>query len=120
MARKLNKSTSNKLRATKKRRLRVRKTIIGTAERPRLCVTKTNRSLYVQIINDDTQVTLIGVRSDTTKPLNLTMAKELGKTVAQKASSQGLKSVVFDRSGNFFHGRVKALAEGAREGGLLF
>lgn len=101
----------------------VRKKISGTTERPRLSVFKSNRSLYVQIIDDLKQVTVTAVSSselgDKTK-MNIENSKSVGKKIAEKAIAAGVQSIVFDRNGYLYHGNIKALAEGAREGGLKF
>lgn len=109
-----------------KRRLRIRQgirnRISGSAERPRLSVFKSNKAIYAQIIDDINGHTLAAASSKELgkKPLNIESAKEVGKMIAEKASAGGVKSVVFDRGGYVFHGKVKALADGAREGGLKF
>ena len=110
MAGKLKKRTNPKVAVRLKRRLRIRKKIIGTAERPRLCITKTNRSLNVQMIDDDTAKTLFSLRTPAGKSANRELASQLGKDVAAKAKEKGIENVVFDRSGNLYHGRVAALA----------
>jgi len=114
--------------ATKKvkRRLRIRQGIrnrlSGTAECPRLSVFKSNKAIYAQIIDDVNGHTLVAASSkEIGKPtLNVESAKEVGKKLAEKASANGVETVVFDRSGYVYHGKVKALADGAREGGLKF
>ncbi|NCN40488.1 50S ribosomal protein L18 [bacterium] len=120
MARKLTKNTSPKEVVKVKRRLRIRKKIEGTAERPRLCVTKTNRALSIQVIDDNEAKTLFSLRTPAGKSANKESATQLGKDVAAKAIEKGINNVVFDRSGNLYHGRVAALAAGAREAGLKF
>lgn len=120
MAKKIRKTTSEKVTVRESRRLRVRKKVVGTPERPRLCVTKTNRTLSVQIIDDDRGMTLLSAVSAKGKTVNIGLATDLGKEVAQKALAAGIKACVFDRSGNLYHGRVAAVATGAREGGLQF
>lgn len=107
-----------------KRHQRVRKNISGTAERPRLNVFRSLNNIYAQIIDDVKGVTLVSV-SSLDKEFesyggNVEAAKAVGKAVAEKAIAAGIKSVVFDRGGYLYHGRVAALAEGAREGGLEF
>ena len=106
------------------RHLRVRKKISGTPECPRLCVYRSNSNLYVQVIDDDKATTLVSAstldKEVKTKKSNKEAAKELGALVAKRATKAGIKSVVFDRGGYNYHGRVKALAEAAREGGLEF
>jgi large subunit ribosomal protein L18 len=105
-----------------KRHLRIRKIVEGTAERPRLSVYRSNTAIYVQIIDDLKQTTLISARSQETglKGSNIESAKAVGKLIAEKALAKGVTAVVFDRSGYLYHGRVKALAEAAREAGLQF
>jgi large subunit ribosomal protein L18 len=120
MAKKLKKSTSAKVVIRESRRLRVRKKVAGTPERPRLCVTKTNRALFVQLIDDEKGVTLFSACTAKGKTANISLATQLGKDVASTALSKGIKACVFDRSGNLYHGRVAAVATGAREGGLQF
>ena len=107
-----------------KRHRRVRKNISGTAERPRLNVFRSLNHIYAQIIDDTKGVTLVSA-SSMDKDFNqyggnCEGAKEVGKAVAAKALEKGIKAVVFDRGGYVYHGRVAALAEGAREGGLKF
>jgi len=109
-----------------KRRWRIRKgirnKISGTAERPRLSVFKSNKAIYAQIIDDVAGHTLVATSSQEigAKALNIDSAKEVGKNLAEKASANGVEEVIFDRGGYVYHGKVKALAEGAREGGLKF
>jgi len=101
----------------------IRSKVNGTAERPRVSVFKSNKAIYVQIINDLAGQTLVSASSleiDKAKNNNLDVSKEVGKKLAEKALSNGVKEVIFDRSGYIYHGKVKALAEGAREGGLKF
>lgn len=108
---------------TKARRAaRVRSKIFGTAARPRLSVFKSNRYLYAQLINDELGVTLASVHAKelTTKMTKTEAALALGKKLADKAKSAKVSQVVFDRGANLYHGRVKALADGARSGGLEF
>ena len=102
----------------------IRKNISGTADSPRMSVFRSNKAIYVQIIDDVTGKTLVSASSADkgfVENGNKTeTAQALGKVVAEKASTAGIASVVFDRNGYLYHGRVKALAEGAREGGLKF
>ncbi|MFN0016302.1 MAG: 50S ribosomal protein L18 [Saprospiraceae bacterium] len=103
--------------------MRVRKKINGTPERPRLSVFRSNKAIYCQIVDDLKGHTIVASSSMENKGLtgNKTdMAKEVGKSIAEKAKAAGIETVVFDRGGYLYHGRVKALAEGAREGGLNF
>ena len=107
-------------RANKHRRLRF--TLRGTSERPRLAVFRSARHIYAQVIDDTKGVTLCCASTlDTKCEGNKTeVANQVGQAVAKKALEAGIKQVVFDRGGNIYHGRIKALAEGAREGGLEF
>ena len=119
MIKKINK---NELRLRK--HLRVRKKIAGTNERPRLNVFRSNANIYAQIIDDVNGVTLVSA-STLDKGFegacgNAEAAKKVGMLVAERAKAKGIETVVFDRGGNIYHGRVAALAEGAREGGLVF
>ena len=107
-----------------KRHTRVRGKISGTPERPRLNVFRSNANIYAQIIDDVNGVTLVSA-STLEKEFdgaagNCEAAKKVGKTVAERAKAKGIDTVVFDRGGYLYHGRVAALAEGAREGGLEF
>lgn len=107
-----------------KRHRRVRKNISGTAERPRLNVFRSSNHIYAQIIDDTKGATLVAA-SSLDKAFegyggNIEGAKAVGKLIAEKAVAAGIKQVVFDRGGYVYHGRVAALAEGAREGGLEF
>ncbi len=111
-----------------KNKIRVRKKITGTAERPRIAVFKSLKQIYAQIIDDTTGVTLAAASSlskEIEKEIGAAKnktekGKVVGKLIAKKASEKGINSVVFDRSGYRYHGRVQAIAEGAREGGLKF
>lgn len=115
----INKKSSNKAR--QKRHLRIRKKISGTSLRPRLSVFRSNTNIYAQVIDDVNGVTIVSASSlDLENGGNIDAAKEVGKLVAERAKEKGINSVVFDRSGYLYHGRVAALAEGAREGGLEF
>lgn len=116
-----------KRKARKRRHLRVRKKVFGTAERPRLSVYRSLKHIYAQIINDEIGHTLVAAssldpefRKSGKKGSNVEGAKEVGRILARRALEKGIKKVVFDRGGFKYHGRVKALAEGAREGGLEF
>ena len=106
-----------------KRKWRIRKKINGTAERPRLAVTFSNKHVYAECIGDvkgHTMVYVTSLTKDSTLKANAEGALALGKTVAEKAKAAGIESVVFDRSGRRYHGCVKSFAEAAREGGLQF
>lgn len=100
----------------------VRKKIKGTTERPRLSVFRSNTGMYAQIIDDSKQLTITAASTLELgkKNLNQENAKSVGKKIAEKAVAAGVNTVVFDRNGYLYHGNVKALAEGAREGGLKF
>ncbi len=117
-----------KLTPRKKRAKRVRKKIHGTSDRPRLSVFRSLNNVYVQLIDDSKGVSLLGVSSTAPEIKNLEkeekgktgVSKAVGKVVAEKAKEKGITKVVFDRAGFLYHGRIKAVAEGAREGGLQF
>ncbi len=100
--------------------MRVRKKVNGTAERPRLSVYRSNNAIYCQVINDLSGHTLVSASSQGMTGNNVAQAVEVGKLIAERSKTAGIQSVVFDRGGYLYHGRVKALAEGAREGGLQF
>jgi large subunit ribosomal protein L18 len=119
-------STSSKSTLLQKRRWRIRKKVNGTALRPRLCVRFTAKHVYAQAIDDDAGRTLVflgsldaGLRKSKLKA-NVAGAKTLGVAFAEKAKAAGIASVVFDRSGAPYHGKVKVFADAAREGGLQF
>lgn len=106
-------------------RYNIRKSVSGTAERPRLSVFRSNRDIYVQLIDDEAGKTLLSASSKdkdikAQKANKVELSNLVGKAVAAKAAAVGITSVVFDRGGYLYHGRVKAVAEGAREGGLQF
>jgi large subunit ribosomal protein L18 len=106
-----------------KRRRRVRAKIHGTAVRPRISVFRSNRGLFAQLIDDEAGRTITAVQwteADVRSLKPMEQATELGKLLASRAKAAGIDSAVFDRGGYQYHGRVKALAEGAREGGLVF
>ncbi len=110
--------------ARRRRHTRVRKRVHGTAERPRLAVFRSNRYIYAQVIDDDAGQTLASASSREAdlakKTLSVDTAAEVGKLIAARAAEAGIGFVVFDRGGNQYHGRIKALAEAARKGGLEF
>ena len=114
--------------ARDRRRKRVRKRIFGTAARPRLSVFRSLRNIYAQLVDDETGRTILAISSlspELNKKKmgyrgNVEAAKLAGKALAEKCQEKGIEQVVFDRGGYLYHGRVKALAEGAREGGLKF
>lgn len=118
----VSKHTSDKVANRLKKKIRIRKTVKGTSERPRLCVFRSTNHIYAHVINDDQQKTILTVSSLTVKEkLNgKDMAKYVGKAIAEASIKKGIKAVVFDRNGFIYHGRVQSLAEGAREGGLNF
>ncbi len=100
---------------------RIRKSVNGTAERPRLSVFRSNKQIYVQVINDVTGCTLASASSVGMEAMpKIEQAAKVGALLAEKAKAAGITTVVFDRNGYLYHGRVKALADAAREGGLNF
>ena len=115
--------TDRKLERTRRHK-RVRRKISGTAERPRLCVYRSNSNLYVQIIDDVAGNTLVSAstldKQVKNKHANKEAAKEVGTLIAKKATEKKISEVVFDRGGYIYHGVIKELAEAAREGGLKF
>ncbi|MEM7486344.1 MAG: 50S ribosomal protein L18 [Bacteroidota bacterium] len=112
--------TERKLRI----RRRIRKVSAGTEARPRLSVFRSNKEIYAQLINDENGVTLAAASSRDkgveAKGTKTEIAAQVGKSIAEKAQKLGVETVAFDRGGNLYHGRVKSLAEGAREAGLKF
>jgi large subunit ribosomal protein L18 len=117
--------TDNKLVRRQKIRYSIRKKVAGTTERPRLSVFRSNSDIYVQLIDDVTGVTIAAASSKdkeilAQKVTKIEKSKLVGAAIARKATDLGLTAVVFDRGGNLYHGRVKAVAEGAREAGLNF
>lgn len=116
---------STKLSSRQKIRYRIRKKISGTSQKPRLSVFRSNTNIYVQLIDDLNSVTLAAASSKdkdiaAQKSNKTEKSKLVGAAIARKALELGLKDVVFDRGGYLYHGRVKAVADGARENGLLF
>lgn len=114
-------------KARLKRHLRVRKKVSGTAERPRLNVFRSSKHIYAQIIDDTTGVTLVSastidkaLKDEITNGGNVEAARKVGQAIGKLAKEKGIETVVFDRGGYVFHGRLKALADGAREEGLVF
>lgn len=107
-----------------RRHIRVRRKINGTAECPRLCIYRSNKNLFVQVIDDVAGITLVQAstldKEVKTKHANIEAAKEVGKLVAKRALEKNIESVVYDRGGYIYHGVVKELAEAAREAGLKF
>lgn len=113
--------------SVKRRHRRVRRKLQGTAERPRLAVFRSNHHIYVQVIDDASQHTLAAastleptLKADLKSTSDCEASMEVGKLIAQRSIEKGISKVVFDRGGNLYHGRVKALAESAREAGLDF
>ncbi|MNT00359.1 50S ribosomal protein L18 [compost metagenome] len=120
----MSKTAKSVLRRTKLR-FRVRKNVNGTAQKPRLSVFRSNKDIYAQIIDDTNGATIVAANSRQKDIVAQTgtkteLAALVGKTIAQKAKDLGIETVVFDRGGYLYHGRVKSLAEGAREAGLKF
>jgi large subunit ribosomal protein L18 len=116
-------STLTKHEARLRRHRRVRGKVSGTAERPRLAVFRSNKGVFAQLIDDERGVTVASATWLSLRPFSGTkseQAGEVGKALAAAAKAAGVKRCVFDRGGYLYHGRVKALAEGAREGGLEF
>ena len=103
-----------------RRHLRVRKKVVGTAERPRLVVHRSLKHIYAQLVDDAAQRTLLTVTDTGVEGKKTDKAREVGKRLAQRAKDTGVTKVVFDRAGYRYHGRVQAVADGAREGGLEF
>ncbi|MCM0605289.1 MAG: 50S ribosomal protein L18 [Xanthomonadaceae bacterium] len=125
MAIKIRKKTNVKQQTRYKRKAKIRNDLAGTTERPRLAVFRSNTNIYVQIIDDVKGNTIVSAstRDDEIKGKGadtIEGAKQLGLLVAKKALAKKLSAVVFDRSGYIYHGRIKALADAAREGGLKF
>jgi len=119
------KHTASRTRSRLRRQVRGRKKVSGTDERPRMVVTRSSRHITVQVVDDLVGKTLASASSMETDLRSLegdktAKAKKVGELVASRAKQQGVESVVFDRAGNKYHGRVAALADGAREGGLTF
>jgi large subunit ribosomal protein L18 len=113
-----------KLEKRQRRQAKVRAKVSGTAKRPRLSIFRSNTSIFAQLIDDDKSITLLSGSTQEAdkkgKMKKIEAAMELGKLIAKKAQEKKIDTVVFDRGGNKYHGRVKAVAEGAREGGLKF
>jgi large subunit ribosomal protein L18 len=113
--------------STRRRHSRVRRKVSGTAERPRLAVFRSNQHIYAQAIDDTQHHTLVSassldasVKEDLDSGSNCQASSQVGKLVAERLLEKGIKQVVFDRGGNLYHGRIKALADAAREAGLEF
>ncbi|MBE3576774.1 MAG: 50S ribosomal protein L18 [Limnochordales bacterium] len=115
----------SKILARRRRHLRVRQRVFGTAERPRLVVFRSQRHIYAQVIDDEAGRTLVAastvdpeLRGKLESTANIEAARAVGRLVGERARQKGIEKVVFDRAGYLYHGRVAALAEGAREAGL--
>ena|ERR1700722_271484 len=120
---KIAKGNAKKSIARKRRHIRVRKRVNGTAERPRLVVTRSNRHMVAQVVNDKLGHTLVSASTmeaalRTAEGKKVDRSREVGKLVAERAKAAGISEVVFDRGGNKYHGRVAAVADGARDAGL--
>ena len=114
----------SKIERRQRIKFRIKKIVSGTAQKPRLVVFRSNSEIYAQVIDDTKGVTLVAA-SSRDKDLKATgtkteKAKQVGQAIAKKALASGIESISFDRGGYLYHGRVKSLAEGAREGGLKF
>jgi large subunit ribosomal protein L18 len=124
MATKIKRSTSQKQIVRFKHKKRIRSKLVGTTERPRLVVFRSNSNMYAQLV-DDSKAHTIAAASTVEKELikgvaNVEGAKMVGQLIAKRAQAKGVKSVVFDRGGYLYHGKIKALADAAREAGLNF
>lgn len=113
--------------STRRRHSRIRRKVLGTPDRPRLAVFRSNQHIYAQVIDDTSHHTLAAastleadLKSELDSSSNSEASAKVGKLVAERAIAKGIKQVVFDRGGSLYHGRVKALADAAREGGLDF
>jgi large subunit ribosomal protein L18 len=116
---------ATKLERRQKIRYRIRKKVAGTAQKPRLSVFRSNSEIYVQLIDDENSVTLASASSRdkdiaAQKGTRLEKSKLVGQAIARKAKDLNITTAIFDRGGNLYHGRVKNVADGAREGGLVF
>lgn len=117
------KHTATRAVAREKKKLKIRKRVIGSADRPRLCIFRSSKHVYAQVIDDATGLTLVSASTldtDGVKGANKDACAAIGKEVAKRAVAKNIKQVVFDRNGYLYHGRVKSLADAAREGGLEF
>ena len=117
----------NKIERRKRIHYRIRKVVNGTAERPRMVVFRSNKQIYVQVINDVKAVTLAAAASNDKElaaackgKTGIEAAAIVGKAIAERAIAKGITTIAFDRGGYLYHGRVKSLADAAREGGLIF
>jgi large subunit ribosomal protein L18 len=113
--------------STRRRHSRIRRTVVGTPDRPRLAVFRSNQHIYAQVIDDTRHQTLVAastldpeLKEKLETGANSEASVQVGKLIAQRSLAQGIEQVVFDRGGNLYHGRVKALADAARESGLNF
>ncbi len=120
-------SKKSRSEVRRKKHMRIRNRFSGTAERPRLCVFRSNNHMYAQIVDDTAHHTLVAastlekdVKAELEKTNNIEAAGYLGTVIAKKALDKGIKEVVFDRGGFIYHGKIKALADAAREAGLEF
>lgn len=122
MGKKMNNMSKNKKRL--KRKVRIRKKLTGTTERPRLCVFRSTKHIYAQIIDDTSGKTLVSAstmdKDFAASGDKKSLANAVGKNVAARALENGIKAIVFDRNGYIYHGRIKSLSDGAREAGLKF
>jgi len=120
---KTKKHTSSRTKGRFRRKNRIRKKVRGDQQKPRLSIFRSNRNIYAQIINDERGVTLVSAstmeKDFSGKSGNQEAAKQVGKILAERSKILKIKAVCFDRGGNHYHGRVKAVADGAREGGLV-
>lgn len=117
------KHTATRVVAREKKKLKIRKRVIGSAERPRLCIFRSSKHVYAQVIDDATGTTIASASTldtDGVTGANKDACAAIGKEVAKRAVAKNIKQVVFDRNGYLYHGRVKSLADAAREGGLEF
>ena len=121
----MKKKSRNDMRVIRHERLR--RTLSGTAEKPRLCVFRSLKNIYVQVIDDEKGHTLVSastlekvLQPELKGGCNIAAAKVIGKTIAERAKAKGINSVVFDRGGHAYHGKIAAVADAAREGGLVF
>lgn len=113
--------------STRRRHGRIRRTVVGTSERPRLAVFRSNQHIYAQVIDDSQHHTVAAastleadLRSEIESGSNCDASAQIGKLIAERTIAKGIQQVVFDRGGNLYHGRIKALADAAREAGLIF
>ncbi len=120
-------SKKSRTKVREKKHMKLRNHLKGTADMPRLCVYRSNMHMYAQIVDDDAQKTLVSastvqkdVKSQLEKTNDVAAAAYLGKVIGEKAKAAGITTVVFDRGGYIYHGKVKALADAAREAGLEF